>query len=365
MTLVACAATAPDDDAARLSQARAQLRRGAYDSAATTFGELASSRDSAVAIAARRYHVRVLAERGRYEDADAVARRYRGEARGNELLVPHGDLLRLRGRLAAAESAYALAAARRTTDSLTAQLRLGELRLDRGDRPGATRIFDRFIDIYNTRAERLASMELLAVARACRYLGATDPQLFKDALRAYDAAIAADSGNVDARIELGEMFLEKYNAPDARQMFAGVLRENSSQPRALLGMARVLSFDGVPGADSLVRRSLAVNSRLVEARLMLARLRLDSEDYDTAEREVARALETDPGSPVAHALMAASRYMRDDRRGFEEASRRALERDPRSVILHTTLAEIASRNRRYQAAVDFARRAVARSEERR
>ena len=60
-----------------------------------------------------------------------------------------------------------------------------------------------------------------------------------------DAAIAADSGNVDARIELGEMFLEKYNGPDARQMFAGVLRENPSQPRALLGMARVLDFDGL------------------------------------------------------------------------------------------------------------------------
>ena len=57
------------------------------------------------------------------------------------------------------------------------------------------------------------------------------------------------------------------------------------------------SFDGSPGADSLVKRSLAVNARLVDARLMLARLRLDSEDYDDAEREAARALETDPGSP--------------------------------------------------------------------
>jgi tetratricopeptide (TPR) repeat protein len=253
---------------------------------------------------------------------------------------------------------YVLAAAQRSKDSLTATLRLGEVRMDRGDRTGAARIFDRFIDIYNSRGSRLTSSELLAVARACRYLGADDPQLFKDALRAYDAAIAADSGNVEARVELGEMFLEKYNGPDARQMFAGVLRENPSQPRALLGMARVLAFDGAPGADSLVRRSLAVNARLVEARLMLARLRLDSEEYDDAEREAARALDTDPGSPVAHALIAGSRYMRDDRKGFEEASRRALERDPRSVILHTTLAEIASRNRRYQDAVDFARRAV-------
>src|SRR5687767_14749252 len=354
MAIVACAADKPADDVARLAQARAQLQRGAYDSAATAFAELADSRDSTIAVSARRDHVRALSERGRYDDAEATARRYGG----TELLVPLGDLLRTRGRLAQAESVYVLAASQRSKDSLTATLRVGELRLDRGDRVGAARVFSRFIDIYNSRGNRLTSSELLAVARACRYLGADDPQLFKDALRAYDAAIAADSGNVEARVELGEMFLEKYNSPDARQMFAGVLRENPSQPRALLGMARVLAFDGTPGADSLVGRSLAVNARLAEARLMLARLRLDSEDYDAAEREAAAALETDPGSPVAHALIAASRYMRDDRKGFDEASRRALERDARSVILHTTLAEIASRNRRYQEAVDFARRAV-------
>src|SRR5688500_124859 len=353
MAIVACAADKPADDQSQLAQALSQLRRGAYDSAATAFAELANSRDSTIAVAARRHHVRALSERGRYDDAESLARRYGG----TELLVPLGDLLRTRGRLAQAESVYVLAA-QRSKDSLTGTLRLGELRMDRGDRTGASRIFGRFIDIYNSRRTRLSSAELLAVARAVRYLGADDPQLFKDALRAYDAAIAADSGNVDARIDLGEMFLEKYNSPDARQMFAGVLRENSSQPRALLGMARVLAFDGAPGADSLVRRSLDVNARLAEARLMLARLRLDSEDYDAAEREVAAALETDPGSPVAHALIAASRYMRDDKKGFEEASRHALERDSRSVILHTTLAEIASRNRRYQQAVDFARRAV-------
>src|SRR5687768_1806018 len=353
IALVACAAASPQDDAARLAQARAQLRRGAYDSAAMTFGELASSRDSAIASAARRSHVRTLAERGRYDDAEAASRRY-----GSAALVSLGDILRTRGRLVEAESAYTRAVSARTPDSLTAHLRLGELRLDRGDRAGATRIFDRFIDIYNSRQGRLTSSELLAVARATRHLGANDPQLFKDALRAYDAAIAADSGNVDARVELGEMFLEKYNGPDARQMFAAVLRENPSQPRALLGMARALAFDGTPGADSLVKHSLTVNANLVDARVALARLRLDSEEYEDAEREATRALDVDPGSAVAHAVIAASRYMREDRKGFEEASRRALERDPRSVVLHTTLAEVASRNRRYLAAVDFSRRAV-------
>lgn len=355
IALVACAASSERNDDLRLEQARALLLRGAYDSAATAFAELASSPDSTIAVSARRHHVRALSERGRYEDAETLARRYGTR----ELLVPLGDVVRTRGRLAQAESLYVRAAAQHSTDSLTATLRQGELLVDRGDRAGATRIFNRFIDIYNSRGTRLTSAELLAVARACRYLGADDPQLFKDALRAFDAAIAADSANVDARVELGEMFLEKYNGSDARQMFAGVLRENRSHPRALLGMARVMDFDGTPGADSLVNRSLAVNAQMVDARLMLSRMKLDGENYADAEREATRALDTDPGSPAAHALIAASRYMRDNRSGFEESSRRALERNPRSVVLHTTLAEVASRNRRYEAAVDFARRAVA------
>ena len=94
IALVACAAAAPEDDAARLTRARAQLRRGAYDSAAATFADLAASREPSIALAARRHHVRALAERGRYDDAEAAARRYRTEPRGEELLVPLGDLLR-------------------------------------------------------------------------------------------------------------------------------------------------------------------------------------------------------------------------------------------------------------------------------
>src|SRR5687767_7733144 len=108
MSLVACAAMKPRDDQTRLAQALAQIRRGAYDSAATAFAELATSRDSTIAAAARRQHVRALSERGRYDDAEALARRYGGR----ELLVPLGDLLRTRGGLAHAESLYVLAAQR-------------------------------------------------------------------------------------------------------------------------------------------------------------------------------------------------------------------------------------------------------------
>ena len=52
LALVACAAKEQDDET-RLTQARALLLRGAYDSAATEFAELAASRDSTIASAPR------------------------------------------------------------------------------------------------------------------------------------------------------------------------------------------------------------------------------------------------------------------------------------------------------------------------
>ena len=76
-------------------------------------------------------------------------------------------------------------------DRLAAQAVLGRIALDAGDRQGASARFDALIDAYNDGTARTAD-DLEAVATACRYLGAEDPQLFKDALKAFDEAIAAD-----------------------------------------------------------------------------------------------------------------------------------------------------------------------------
>ena len=41
---------------------------------------------------------------------------------------------------------------------------------------------------------RLSARDLVAVGRAVRFLGRTDPDLFHDALRAFDEAASADPG---------------------------------------------------------------------------------------------------------------------------------------------------------------------------
>src|SRR4029078_11011972 len=103
------------------------------------------------------------------------------------------------------------------SDSLTARLNLDVLRFGRGEHAEALKDLDGFIDVYNSHKRTLTSDELMAVGTACRYLGVTNPQLFKDALKAYDEAIASDSTNQEAHISEVERFIDKYRRGDATQ----------------------------------------------------------------------------------------------------------------------------------------------------
>jgi tetratricopeptide (TPR) repeat protein len=267
-------------------------------------------------------------------------------------------VLRDRGRLADAEQAYGRAVAARGPDSLIAALRLAEFKEQRGEWPAARRDYRRFITAYNA-AARMSSEELAAVARAVRLLGREDPQLFKDALRAYDEAVRADSGNLEARVEQGDLFLDKYNGTEARATYEAVLKVNPNHPGALLGQARAAQFDGSPQAMSIARKSLEVNPSYVPALVLVAQLELEREAHGAAQERVTQALDVNPASLEALSLSAATRLLQGDSAGFQETVVRITGIHPRYAWLYTTLSDLTGRTRRYRRALDFARRAVA------
>ena len=311
-----CAFPFPSACAQEPADAEAALRAGRYEAAIAAFSRAATS-DSGSA-RAHRGLVRALGEVGRYEEAEAAGRRATAAAGpiARETWTALGELLRERGKLAAAESAFTRAVGERASDSLTAEVSLGVLAYERGRRDEAMRRFDRFIDIYNSRRGRLTAEELTAVGVACRYLGLDEPQLFKDALKAFDEAIAADPSAIEPRVRVGELFLEKYNAADAQRTFDEILRINPSQPRALLGAARRRGFDGAPGSDSLLKRALEVNPNLVAARVFSADQLLGSEQPAEARAEAERALAVNPASLEARSVLAATLYLQGDRGAF-------------------------------------------------
>jgi tetratricopeptide (TPR) repeat protein len=357
----ACLIPLTRSGAQSVEDAREALHAGKYAEAAATFSKV--SMGDTGWVAAQRGLVQALTAVGKYDEAESAARRATASPRAKELWNTLGEVLYGRGRRADAEQAFTRAVTEHASDSLTAALNLAVLHYERGDRERALKEFDRFIDVYNSNAGReLSAEDLTQVAIACRYLGIENPQLFKDALKAFDRAIqeGGDSPEGDAaRVRLGELFLEKYNSSDAQSTFDEVLRDNPSHPRALLGAARRLFFDNQAGADSLVDRALQVNPSYPEAHVFRAELHLDLEEYREAEREVDRALQVNPALSEALAVKAAVRYLAGDKPGFEAAKTRALAVNPRDAELYNTVAELAARVRQYREASDFAKEAVA------
>ncbi|MBC7788324.1 MAG: tetratricopeptide repeat protein [Anaerolineae bacterium] len=353
--LLACACNRPAR-AQSIAEAEFALRAGRYDAAIAAFKSLAAVTDAPVA--AHRGLLRALGEVGRYDEAEASGRGFvASHPQSAELWNTLGEILVQRGRITEATDAFTSAIAGHASDSVAARLNLAVLRYGRGERESAVRDFDWFIDFYN-RGSRLTSAELTAIGTACRYLGLTDPALFKDALKAFDQAIVADSTNLEPRVRLGNLFLEKYNSADARTTFETALLINPRDPEALLGSARVRRFDGQPGADSLARQSLGVNPNYTDAHVFLATLRLEAENLDDASRSAQHALAIDSGSVAALAVLAATHHLRGEDPAFATVRRRALARDPRSAEIYITLAELSARNRFYKKAVGFAREGV-------
>jgi len=325
-----------------------QLRAfGAAVVAVASFTVVAGAQGPAAARAA----VRELRETGKYDEAIAAARRA-------DLAPELGELLRLTGQTTEAQRVLTAARMRPRADSLLVILQLGLLREELGASSEAFRDYDRLIAAYNTIGARLTSAELAAVGTAVERLSATDSRLARDALRAYDEAIAADPGNVDARLAVGSLFLSRYNGSEAQAAFEEILARDSLEPRALLGLARAARFSGTGGVNALLERSLEINPRLTEARVFRAELLSEVDDYEGARREIARALEVNPRSAATLGTQAAVAWLAGDSAAFEGTRRALLERNPRSAIPDLAAAELAGRHRLYADAARFARRAV-------
>lgn len=338
--LSACAAQAQQDGSAA-------LRAGRYEEAIDVLGRAVAAADASANT--YREYARALIEVGRYEDAEQVLRavpEHMRPAAANQL----GVALLQRGKHLAADSAFRVALT--GGDSLVARLNRALLRYERGERAAALTELDRFIDVYNNASGKLTSEELAAVATACRHLGARDPQLFKDAIAAFDEAIAADPYNYDARVQLGTLFLEKYNSGDARTAFQQVLERNPAHADALLGMARVLEFDHAPGATAAAHKALATNPSHVSAQAFLARAFLALDQLDSAALYAERATAINATATAAISAMAVLHYARVETRPLDDLLARA------PVDVFVALGEAAVQRRQYRHAVDFARRAL-------
>jgi tetratricopeptide (TPR) repeat protein len=351
--LMAPSACAQESAARPAGSAAQALRQGQYDDA-IRMARSESSREPA-----NSFPVRILAEAlrstGKYADAeDALLAFTRAQPADPSVWNDLGEVQHERGRLIEADASFARAVSARAADSLSAKVNLAILQFERGDIDGAMRMFDGFIDIYNARRQQLTASELEAVAIACRYLGRDNPQLYKDAMRAFDEAIAADTFDLDRRVSLAELFLEKYNASEALSTLEEVLEINPRHARANLAMAQVRLFDELESPTPFVQKSLEVNPALPAARALAATMLIDLERYDEAAEEARRGLVADSTAPAALIALAAAQYHLHDSAGFRASLAAIHARQPKAADAEAALANIAARSRLYAEAVQFA-----------
>lgn len=268
-------------------------------------------------------------------------------------------MIRRIGVLATFVLATAGTARAQGADSLVARLRMGLTAYEDGRRAEAYRIFDTFIDSYNHSHGKLTSNDLLATGIALQHLADRDPQLVKDALKAFDEAIAADPKNHAAQVAVGRLFLDKYNAPEAKKAFDDVLRANPGNADALLGLAMTLDFGNEAGAIEAARKALAVNPQHVGAHAFLARAFVSTDNIDSARVHANAALQSDARS--TDALIAAA--MVEQASGYTNPlavlRARAAPNTTATSRLDVALAELSVQQRRYAEAAELARAAIA------
>ncbi len=274
------------------------------------------------------------------------------------LLNRLGELLFATGELDAAAERFDAAIAAASGDDLLARFNRARVHVARGELDAARELWQTVRAAYQNRP-RLSARDLFAIAGATRELGRSDPQLFQQAVRLYQQSSRQDPAFLDAGIALGELLLEKYNNHEARQQFDEVLRIDNRHPRALLGLARSQHFDYSTDAVVTALAALEINPNLVPARVFMARLFIELEQYDDARDEIAQALAINPHALDALAMLAVTHHLERAADAYARVEARVRALNPRAADFYNDLAELAAQNRLYRDAAEFAARAVA------
>ena len=331
----------------------ALYQRGMYDQAIAA-AERALNGASATPASAV-VLVRALSDVGRPADAVQLAAKWRGNP---DVSPAFAIALETLGRLDDADEVWATAA--RGADSLRARVERLRLQRDRGGADSALARLNRLVAAVDARGGAHSASEFHAMAVASRMLGRSDPQRFKDALRLYDRALTLDPTRLDARVELGEMFLEKFNFADARATLRQVVAVNPRHPRALAALVRLNALDGRGTSRDPLPQLLAVNAASADAHTLAAKRLIDAELYEAAVIEARKGLVVDSTAPGPWVAIAAARWLALDTAGHRAALERAHRRLPGSAFAEVELADVSARNRLYGDAVKFARAGVAR-----
>ena len=281
--LLAFAASATAVD---LGAARKLLLTGKYADCARACenGELADERDEDWPL----LHAQALLATGRYPQAEDVV---------SNALTRSSSSIRL--RLVGVTTASAIG------NTTLARTRLREINQLAASRTWAYR------DPSN----------IVALGRAALLLGA-DPKTVLE--RLFNPAQKADPELRDAWLANGELALDKNDFALAAKTFNDALKKFPNDADILNGLARAYQPNARGKMLELTETALEKNENHVPSMLLLTDHLVDAEEYEQAEKMLARALKVNPWHPEAWAYRAALAHFRNDPAGETEARENGL-----------------------------------------
>src|SRR5437870_10851347 len=101
-----------------------------------------------------------------------------------------------------------------------------------------------------------------------------------------------------------------------------------------------------------------MNPNSVEGHLLRAEQDIDSEQYDKAQQDIAKALAVNPRSVEALSLLASIQFLQGNKSEFDKYVAQVLQINPYYSDLYDTIADNCVSLRLYKEAADFAREAL-------
>lgn len=281
---------------------------------------------------------------GRYDEVDRLL----GASTDRRAGVLRARAALARGRYAEAEKLLTGPAA--SDPGGDAAVELGGLQLYLGRRQEASRTFQRVLTAVSPRT----TADHVRLGTAARALGRFQEAngFFRDANRLTPDDPAANVG-------WGELFLEKYNKPDALKSFQAAAKADANHVGAAFGIARVAQDGNPPAAKEALDRVLKTNPNHVGAHLLLAEMALDDRRRDDARASIRTALAVNPNSLEARSLDAAIAFLEGRTADFETQVAAVLQISPTYGEVYRVAGDHGARNYRFEEAVELVRKSLA------
>lgn len=167
-------------------------------------------------------------------------------------------------------------------------------------------------------------------------------------------------------VDWGRLFLEKYNAAEAEEIFQEAVQAGETGSRwsladAWAGIAMAMSEQGRPGVSEAIERAEALDADNLALIQFRARTLLVEENWDEAVRWIDRGLRLNPTGLNMLSLKAAAHYLKEEEREFEDLKSRILQTNSRYGDLFELLGDLSVSTRRLESAVDWYEEALQRN----